>query len=101
MDKPRLYLNPDCPRFATTPARPDGSFDHEKFGHLLQMQEKGGVTLDQFVKVMQETEMEDTPLIRARESVLAGVEAEGFETHPTNWEAMPEEYRAMWVVVGA
>lgn len=100
MDKPRLYLNSHCPRFATTPKRADGSFDSEKFGSLLAMQEEQGVTLDRFVAVMQETEMEETPLIRARESSLVGVEVEGMECHPDTWDKMPEEYQAMFVLVG-
>lgn len=98
--KPRLFLNPHCPRFATTPKRPDGSFDNEKFGQLLAMQETGA-TLNQFIEVMSDAEMEQTPMVRQKVNPLTGEPSEDYECAPETFSAMPDDVREMFDLVGA
>jgi hypothetical protein len=90
MNKPKLYLNPNCPRFAPTPTREDGSFDNEKFGQLLAMQERN-TPLSEFIEVMQGTTMEDTMHIRQRAE-------DEYETNPANAPLLTDEIRAAFDV---
>ena len=95
---PRIYLNPECPRFATTPVNEDGTFDNDSFGKLIGLQNNGG-TVNEFINVMLKTEMEDTPLVRQRQSVLRGEDSDAYECHPATWAAMPEDFREKFVLV--
>lgn len=96
--KIRLYLSPDCPRFARTPVQDDGRFDAKKFGKLLGLQEKGA-PLDDYVKVMRNTVMEDTPLVRQRETLIEGSDVQEFECHPETWASLPDDVKAQFEVI--
>lgn len=95
-----LHLNPDCPRFATAPVKDDGRLDADKFSTLLGLGERP-TSLEDYLTVMRGTPMEDVPLVRQRTSLLTGIkEPQTWECHPLTWEAMPEEFRESFELVG-
>jgi hypothetical protein len=88
MNKPKLYLNPNCPRFESTPKRKDGSFDKKRFAKLLEMQHGGSIA--KFVKTLRATKMDTgTMLIRP-----CGLDE--FETHPDNAPFFTDKIREMF-----
>lgn len=95
-EKIPLHLHPDCPRHATAPIQADGRFDPQRFGELLQMQERGA-TLEEYIHTLRHSTMEPIPLIRQLPRPLLSPEPEPttaeYECHPDTWEEMPADIR--------